>query len=147
MHFAIHNKDTGEITQAIRTYVSAKETADYEERVKATGSDYVADLRDSLVVPDQAYVHTGRKEIIARPDMPITISKTTIKAGSTDAAIFKNIPKQAALSIEGAGELIHSFNPFGEDELELYIPVPMVYTITAVLFPYRVYIARIEAIA
>lgn len=147
MHFAIHNKDSGEITQAIRTYVGAKETKEYEQRVKDMGYDFIKDGRDGLVTPEIAYVHTGKKAIVARPPMPIVISKTTVRAGSYDAAILNGIPKQARLTIEGAGATIHDFNPFGEDQLELYIPVPMTYTITCILFPYRHFVARIEAIA
>jgi hypothetical protein len=81
-----------------------------------------------------------------RPVMPITVSKTRIKAGANDSALFQNIPKKANCSIATMGAAVYG-GVLDSDELELAIPVPCVYRVTFELWPYKRFEVDIEAAA
>lgn len=144
MLYALYRPD-GSIWQANQIYHDAKQ---YENLLREQQQgDFVAVQKSAtLISPDAWFVDTKRCELMERPPMPIEINKTRIRTGPDDAALFTKVPANATVTVLAAGETIHS-GLMDATELELHIPVPMIYTVIFSLFPYRNFQTQIEAFA
>lgn len=145
MFFAIHdtdnNSDTpGRITQGNKVF----EPEGYHKRLEELGHSYVAINSPGLLPPDYWYVLLGN--IHERPTMRIKVDKKLIKAGNGEMALIKGIPKRAKYFISTGG--VCPFEGIMPDtEMEVIIPLPCVYKIIFMLWPFKDYTLEIEAVA
>ena len=136
--FAVHD-ETGALTQANKVYAPEG----YGKLLDDAGLSYVAVETSTLPSFKDCYVRN--KELTERPDMPIQINKTIVKAGSNDSALITAIPTEASVQVMAAGSVLHSFAKLDADQLEISIPVPCAYTVTINLWPYKTWQTTIEA--
>ena len=117
----------------------------YDNRLREHGHErFVVTETPGILSPDVFYVREGEHSV--RPHMWITVDKTVIRAGDTDAAIFRNIPRGARLRTFAASALLHEI-VMQDDELELHIPVPCTYRVVFEKWPYRTFTVDVEAVA
>lgn len=142
--------ESGRITQGSQLY--HHDYAGTEKIMHDLGQRFFKERR-TLVSPDECYValkerYAGlpRPKLRMRSEMPITVSTTTIRAGTNDAAIFRNIPKGAQCTISAAGSSLYDI-VMQDDELELGIPVPCTYWVKFSLWPRRDAVFEIKAVA
>lgn len=139
MMYAVYD-DEGRITQAGQDYsgTNAAETI-----MRDLGQRWIKEPRE-LVSSDYWYV---RDECLTeRPLMPAIINKRTIKAGGNDSAVIVGIPKGASCTISTGGNTLHDLT-MDENELEVLIPVPCIYTVTLRRWPFQDKQFQIEAVA
>jgi hypothetical protein len=137
MLFVSYNQD-GSIHQANKVY----DPRGYGKLLNEVEHRFVTSKQHAGPVnPEHWLVQKGF--LTERPDMPITISKTTVKAGSSDSAVFKGIPKGAKFDIHTMGVLV--WQESSEEELEVSVPVPCIYKVRFHLWPYKTFEASIEA--
>lgn len=141
MLFCLYNED-GSIHQSNKVY----DPEGYDKLLLDRGHKFIAVNHHMPLPPDHFMVDIGAKEICERPVMPIEVSKTVIKAGDDDSALFTNCPKDATFSISTGGIPLYGAN-LDATELELHIPVPCVYRVTFDLWPFKQFTIDIEAIA
>lgn len=139
MFFAVHNEE-GRITQGNKVY----DPEGYEDLLREHNYKFVAANVPGLLLPDDWYVTS--KELHQRPTMPIEVSKTTIRVGVNDSALFTNCPAKATFTVRASGAVIYS-GTLDATVLEISIPVPCVYEVELNLWPYRTFTQRIEAVA
>jgi hypothetical protein len=142
MLYAIHDRDSGEIYQANKVYVSDDELKKYESEVTNLGHAFVKVNAPGLLPPDDWYVSGG--ELRERPMMRTKAFASVIKAGTS--ALLLKIPRGAAVTISAAGAEIHSIAKLDGDELEFPIPVPCKYRAVVRMWPYRDAVLEIEAV-
>ena len=139
MLYAIHDVDTGRITQANKVFVGDDELKVYEDLLGELGQTYVKANVAGLLPPELWYV--AANELHERPVM----QAATIRAG-TDAVIT-NIPNGASVDISAAGSVIYSIVALDGDELEFPMPVPCKYRAVIRLWPYQDCAIDVEAVA
>lgn len=140
MLFAAHDED-GRIYMANKVY----DPEGYENKLRDHGHDrFVAHESPGLRSPDMFFANGGA--LARRPFMPIAVDKTTIKAGDSDAAIFRGIEKGTRVRIVAAGAVLHDL-VLQDAELELHIPVPCTYRVIFERWPCRDRAFEIEAVA
>ncbi len=143
MLYAIHDVDTGRITQANKVFVGDDELNVYEDLLGELGQTYVKANVAGLLPPELWYVTAN--ELRERPVMQATAQAATIRAG-TDAVIT-NIPNGASVDISAAGSVIYSIAALDGDELQFSMPVPCKYRAVIRLWPYQDCAIDIEAVA
>ena len=148
MMYAIYLPD-GRIHQCNKHYAGEDELEAYEKLLNENGEKFVKRQMAGFLPAEHFFVDVNAEEIIERPAMPIEISKPIIQAGSNeDAAIFTGIPAGCLLTVMAANEVIQSIQMGNQDtELELFIPIPCIYRVMFDKWPYRQFVANIEAIA
>ena len=143
MNFVIYNEDgpePGRITQSNKVF----SPEGYDKLLLDQGLKFITLDQPGYVNPDNFYVNVKDKVVIPRPIMPIQISRTTIRAGGQDAAVFQGVPLNALATVTTAGMQIGGASiPSGE--FDLPIPVPCVYTISITKWPYKTFTVNIEA--
>ena len=143
MLYAIHDVDTGRITQANKVFVGDDELKAYEDLLGELGQTFVKANLAGLLPPELWYV--AANELRERPVMQATAQAATIRAG-TDAVIT-NIPNGAGVDISAAGAVIYSIAALDGDELQFSMPVPCKYRAVIRLWPYQDRAIDIEAVA
>jgi hypothetical protein len=136
--FAVHDA-TGQLTQANKVY----DPEGYDKLLDDAGLSYVA--VDTNTLPTFKDWYVSGKELTERPDLPIQVNKTVVKAGSDDSALITAIPTDASVQVIAAGSVLHSFTKLDADQLEISIPVPCSYTVIINLWPYKTWQTTIEA--
>ena len=148
MLYAIHNPDTGEITQANKVFVGPDELPKYEAMLTDLGQRFVkkADA-PGLLPPERWYVDVKADELVERPAMAAIAQASTIKAG-TDAVIT-GIPKGASLDVYATGYQVPVFSQaaLDADEIEFPMPAPCRYRVLIRFWPYQDCAIDIEAVA
>lgn len=137
--------EEGRITQANKVY---SHTEKYEENLKAHDIDYVKLEHHSLISTDKWMVNKDKNFdglVRRRPMMPVSYDKLVIKAGGVDSAIIRT-PKKVACNIRGAQSEIWDFM-LDDGELELAIPLPMIYTVRLQKWPYIDRVLNVEGVA
>lgn len=148
MMYAVYD-ESGRITQGNQLYHD--DFAKVEAIMRDHGQRFFKEKR-ALVSPDEWFVslkahHSGmtRPKLRNRSVMPITQSAKTVRAGSGDSVVFRNIPKGARCSISSGGHGLYDI-VMGDDELEISIPVPCIYRVTFTLWPRRDSVFEVEAV-
>lgn len=149
MMYAVYDED-GRITQGNQIYHD--EFAKTESIMRDLDQRFFKERR-ALVSPDDWYValkarHDGppRPKLRQRSEMPITQSAKMIRAGTSDAVVFRGIPKGARCTISSGGYGLHDM-VMDADELEFSIPVPCIYRVKFSLWPRRDAVFKVEALA
>lgn len=148
MFYAVYDAE-GRITQAQKIYAGPDHQKSIEDRMHDLGHKFVKQQRPGILPPELYMASTRPGSIVplhGRPVMRVSVSSTQIKAGGTDAAVLTGIPKDAQCTVHGAGEVLWSV-PIPDGELELNIPVPVVYRVVITKWPYQDFKVDIEAIA
>lgn len=140
MLFISHDAD-GRIEQVNKVF----DYAGYADKLRDAGHTFIQEKTAKVISPSEWFVFQGKR--VARQDMPITLDRDVIKAGSSESAVFQGIPREAHVQIWAAGELLHDLPQFGSDELEIKIPVPISYVVKITLFPFLDYSRTIQATA
>lgn len=141
MLFALYNED-GSIHQANKVY----DPTGYGDLLNERGYKFVAAQVEGPLSPDHWMVDIKAKELCERPVMNVSVSKTWVKCGDKDSALFTNCPKQASFCITTSDTPIHS-GVLDATELEVYIPVPCIYRVTLNCWPFKPFAVDIEAVA
>ena len=146
--YIVPNED-GSIQQANKVW--ATDLMDYDKLLDDRGLRFVKEpTAPDLAHPDHFMVDMKKWQRIECPVMPIAINATTIKAGSKESAVITGIPTGAKYLIAGAGAIIAPQS--GEDgtiddgRLEILIPVPMTYSVTLTLWPYKLFTVDIQGV-
>lgn len=155
MLYALYHPD-GRIHQVNKAYDPEADAArgkkSYDELLIERDQTFVKKQAPGLLQPEHWFVDVKAKEIVERPSMSIEVSKTVIKAGASDHALFTGIPKGATFAIFGPYDALlwpepGQSNLFPATELDLSIPMPCVYRVEFELWPFRKFTVEIEAIA
>lgn len=144
MNFLIYDdKDSdrpGLITQSNKVF----SPEGYHDVLRERGLNFAAIEHHTYLHPERFFIKDG--EPVERPLMPVKVSKTTIRAGGSDAAIFSGVPKNATAICSVRGAVLGSaVIPTGI--FDLPIPIPCIYHVTIALWPYQDFNVDIEAIA
>lgn len=139
MMYAVYD-ETGRITQANQVY---DPNPKLEPIMRDLGQVWVKADR-SLVSPDEWFV--VREQLRERPSMSVLQSKRTIKAGGNDSAVLTGIPRGARCVVSSSAHALYNV-VMDDDELEVLIPVPCIYTIKFTLWPFRDAVFEVEAVA
>jgi len=140
--YAIHD-ESGKIKQANKIFAP---TAAYEQQLRDLGQSFAVDPTAMLLSPDDWYVDVAGGALTERPTLPVVAVRTKIKAGGGDRGVLIGVPKAGKVTITTGGMVLFQDTP-GATELEIPIPVPCVYRVAIALWPYRTYVAEIEAFA
>ena len=130
--------ETGRITQSNKLY----NPEGYEASIRELGHNFVAHAGDAPNNIERFFIQSA--VLTERPIMPITISKTEIQAGGSDAAVFLGIPKNAKITVTTSSMTIFS-QAIPDTEFEVSIPVPCLYQITIDLWPFKTFATTIKA--
>lgn len=145
MLYVLYNPD-GSIHQCNKLY-DHNTTGKYDELMNDLGHTFVKDEQlPGLLPPEHFMVHTGLKEIQERPVMNISVSKTRILCGDKDSALLTGCPNKASVQIFSSGYAIYPAFTLDATELEISIPVPCIYKVMIDCWPYKTFIATIEAV-
>jgi hypothetical protein len=143
MLFAIHDKDTGQITQANKVFV--EDFKSYGKLLGDLGHCFVKENRAALLPPEYWYVNIKTRRINKRPRMRAAAQARFVKAGTP--AVITNIQKGASIDILAAGETIWSLAAPDGDELQFTMPdYPCTYRVIIRLWPYRDCVIDIEGV-
>ena len=145
MLFLISN-DEGRIVQANKVFTDVEK---YEAQLRDNNIAVTKVKHHSLLAPDRWMVNKNEDLLMRvkkRPTMTVAIDKTTIKAGGSDKAVLTGAPKDVRCCIVGGGETLFDVS-LPDGELELGIPVPIVYVVRLIKWPYVDFTATIEAVA
>jgi hypothetical protein len=75
-----------------------------------------------------------------RPRMPIIVRRRIFRAGGSDAAVLKNIPDGARITVTVTGNIaLYRDEPVIGREIEISSPVPTAFHVTIERFPYRTF--------
>lgn len=136
----ISHDDDGRIEQVNKVF----DYEGYADKLRDAGHTFVQNETMRVISPNDFFVSGG--EVLQKRPMPITLDRDTIKAGSSESAVFRGIPRESRVQIWAVGELLHDLPQFGSDELEIKIPVPCSYVVKVILFPFLDYSRAIEAV-
>lgn len=141
MLYAVYDED-GRIYQSIKVY----DQPNYDQLLKEYDYKFAKMQHPGLLSADGWHINTRTEGFVKRPRMQVALDKTRIKAGGSESAVFRNIPKDAKITVSALNEIIHE--GFWEtDELEISIPIPITYTIMIERWPYQTFRRNIEAYA
>ena len=128
--FSIHDDD-GRITQSNTVY----DHKGYDKILQDHGYKQFVQVKENTPHNhDHHFVIGG--QVSNRPPMPITLSKTTVKAGGADHAVITGIIPGSKLTIITGG--IKLFNEAITDaQIEINIPVPCIYQLIFEKWPYK----------
>jgi hypothetical protein len=137
---------SGRIIQTNKVYDPPE---NYEASIRDLGHKFVKQDRSSLVSMDHFYV--GRRKLRERPLMPITVSKSVIKAGGTDTVVLTGAPKNADYSFDvnvpGIGAQNVQSGKLPDGELEIGMDMPCLFTVRISQWPMQDFVQEIEAVA
>ncbi|MGY3605659.1 MULTISPECIES: hypothetical protein [unclassified Bradyrhizobium] len=141
-------KPDGSIYQANKLF----DPTGYDDLLREQGHEtFVKYDAHYPVNPELFYVDVANEDLLARPDMEISVSKPTIKADGNDSVVFTNIPKDVtcAVHIWLQGERIGVYaEKLGEaTEFEFAQTSPAIYHISFDKWPYRRFEVAIEVAA
>lgn len=136
-----HEEQDGRVDQSNKVF----EPYGYSDRLNEMGLKWIAIDNEGYLPPDK--IRIVNNEIVKRPEMPIQISKTTIKAGGKESAIFRNVPVNAKVIISVAGLGVIEQVQVPSTSFDLPIPVPCTYNVKIELWPWIPYEVNIEAVA
>lgn len=144
MLHVIHD-EAGRITQAGINYTDPDT---YGRMLSDLGRPFVRVRTQRLVSPDGWYVREvgSAKQVRLRPRMPITVSKTVVKAGESDGVVFAGIPPGATFRAS-VGGFCYQEEVLPVTELEYSVPVPCLVKVTFELWPFQIFAVDIEAVA
>lgn len=146
--YIIPNED-GSIQQANKVW--ATDLMDYDKLLEDRGLRFVReDGAPDLAHPDHFMIDMKNWKRIERPVMPVAINATTIKAGTNESAVITGIPTGAKYIVAGAGAVIApqpaEDGKIDDGQLEILIPVPMTYSVTLTLWPYKLFTVDIKGL-
>lgn len=144
MNFLIFEKDgecPGRITQSNKVFE--------HENYHATLADH--GYRDFVKVDyggalDPSAYHIERGQPSARPVMPVRVSKTTVKAGGDDAAVFRGVPKNALVEVALNDGTVIGSQRVGSD-FDVPMPVPCLYKVRITLWPFKDFEVTLQGVA
>ncbi|WP_027578494.1 hypothetical protein [Bradyrhizobium sp. Ai1a-2] len=139
------NGQLGMITQANKFFGSPQELASYEEVARdQLKQQFIKENSPGLVPPEFWYVRNDA--LTERPVLTsIGVTKTIIKpSNGDDYALITGIPADSKYKVYGANELI-AFGVMDSTEMQVSIPVPMVYVIYLDKWPYQTFKLEIRA--
>jgi hypothetical protein len=139
MMYAVYD-ESGRITQGNQLFHD--DYAGTEKIMRDLGQQWVKEDR-RLVSPDEWYIASDT--LAERPVMAITLSAKTVRAGTSDAAVFLGIPKGARCDVGSGGNSVYNI-VMDDHELEISIPVPCIYRVKFSLWPYRDALFEVEAV-
>ncbi|MFC0243686.1 hypothetical protein [Rhodopseudomonas telluris] len=139
MFYAIHD-DAGRITQGSKVFAPDE---GYEKQLRDLGHSFATDPQAMLLSPDDWYVSAGL--LRKRPSLSVLAVRTRIKAGGAETGLLVGVPQAARVTITTGGVIQYQGIP-GATELAIPIPVPCVYRVAIELWPYKTYVAEIEAV-
>ncbi|ACF01840.1 hypothetical protein Rpal_3338 [Rhodopseudomonas palustris TIE-1] len=145
MFHAIYD-DSGRIVQANKVFAPTEE---YQEQLRHSGQRFVTDAKASLLPPDDWYVAgatTSAPALRKRPNLSVLTQRRAIKAGGAERALLVGVPKAALVTMTMGGDQIYQGTP-GEAELEFACPIPGIYRVAIDLWPARLFVCEIEAVA
>lgn len=138
--YSIHD-DSGKITQSNTVYAANG----YDKTLRDSGFDTF--VRCEVNQPrhhEHFFVQGG--QMCERKPMAITVSKGTVKAGGADHAVIAGIMPGARLTIVTGGiKLFDEAIP--DQQIEISIPVPCVYSLTFEKWPYQDFTCSITGAA
>lgn len=137
--FNVFNPEDGRVTQSNQL----SDPTGYADILNERDYSFVQTAGGPLNL-DAVWVKGGR--LRTRPRMRITLDRTRIRAGGSDAAVFRRIPKTAKVTVVTGGLVIYH-GVLGIEDLELPIPVPCVYQVTFELWPYQDWTTEVTAYA
>lgn len=138
--------DSGRILQANKVYTDVDK---YDSQLRENSINAVRVKHHSLLSPDRWMVNTDVNSLMRvrlRPIMPLSISKTVIKAGGSDCSVITGVPKGVSFSVTAAGSMIAS-GTLPDGEMEITIPCPITYEVLLMKWPYQECRFTIEAVA
>jgi hypothetical protein len=137
--FHIYGED-GRVLQSNKVY----SPEGYEDRLREHGYDrFLAVQSDMLANPDQQYVRLG--ELCSRPEMPVQCERLDVRAGTSDCAVFSQIPDGCEMIVQTGGMNVWQQRVPGV-YVEFSPPVPAVYSVIFRKWPYRDFIREVKAI-
>lgn len=139
MMYAVYD-ETGRITQASQVY---DPNTSAEDIMRDLGQKWVKQDRE-LVSSDEFYV--SHETLTERPYMHVSATKKVIQAGDNDSTVIRGYPKGSRCIVSTSNHVLHDFR-LDDDELELSIPVPCIYKVHFILWPYRDVELAIEAVS
>jgi hypothetical protein len=144
MFYAIYDAE-GRIIQGNKVFWNGEEElTKHELNLNDMEQKFVK--KDALHVLSPDHYFVKRKRLKERPNLFVTVSANTIKAGGTESAVLRGIPKGARYFITTGG--IEVAQGVMEDtEIEIFIPVPCIYRVTLDMWPYQTFRTDIEAVA
>ena len=143
MLFAIHDKDTGQITQANKVFVEDFES--YAKLLGDLGHTFVQENRDALLPPERWFVDVKAGALCERPMMQAEAQSGVVRVGTP--AVILNIPKGSGIDVLAAGETIWSIAALDGDELQFPMPdYPCKYRVVIRKWPYRDRVIDIEGV-
>lgn len=137
MLFLVYN-EFGVITQSNKVY----DQKDYGDRLREHGMRFIEVETEGVIAPSEYYV---RDEVVyERRPMPVKINKTRIRAGTSDMAVIRGIPKGAFVNVVATGGYTIYNDTIDDGVMEILIPVPTIYTVTIMLFPWLDAVFEVE---
>lgn len=136
--FNVYEADSGRLTQSNKVF-SPK---GYDKILHERGHLFVS--HDAPAPTDMARFFVNHGVLTERPKMSASVSSTSIKAGGAEAAIFKDVPKNARVTIQTGGLTVWS-GVIGDSHFDLPIPVPCIYRVTIQLWPYVDWVCDVRA--
>lgn len=134
-----HHDEAGQITQSNTVY----DAEGYDKRLHDAGQSRFVVTGDNTPLHHERWM-VHKNEPRERPRMLVRVDRTKIKAGGSDAAVFRRVPPGARIRIYTSGLLVFDETCPGT-EFELPIPVPCVYEVHVEKWPLANYTAKIEA--
>jgi hypothetical protein len=143
MLYAIYKPD-GSIIQATKAWNAADATDEFEDGLRALGQKFIKKESAYVLSPDVYYVDVKAEELVARPVMPIEVSKLHIRAGGDDSVLISGIPAAARYRIAADGTEYASGQLDADGtEIELSVPIACTCTVTLEKWPYRTFITSV----
>ncbi|NEV75647.1 hypothetical protein DYI24_01125 [Rhodopseudomonas sp. BR0C11] len=140
MLYVVHNEQ-GRITQANKIFAPAP---GYEGQLRDLGYSFVQDEKRMIVPGEEFWVH--KDKLRKRPDLSVLAPRRRIKAGGAERAVLHGVPKAALVTLTMDGVQLYQGTP-GETLCEFALPVPGLYRFAVDLWPARLFVVEIEAVA
>lgn len=140
--YVLYNAD-GSIHQANKVYLDPDDT-NYDKLMNERGDAFlkITDMGNFLPSHDAWLIANG--QLTERQEMTAN-APTTIQAGT--AAIVTDIPKGANVIVSAVNSVVYNIPALDGDELEFNTEtVPITYTITLMLWPWKTKIITIKAV-
>jgi hypothetical protein len=135
--FNVHDRN-GKLLQSNKLF----NPKGYADILRERGYTFVE--HDAPAPVDIQRFHVNAGTLTERPLMPVQASSLQIKAGGNERAAFRNVPKNAKITVTTGGIQLWS-GVVGQSDFDLPIPVPCVYRILIELWPYRDFICEVVA--
>lgn len=135
-----HAEEDGRVDQSNKVF----DPYGYSDLLSDRGLNFIALDNEGYLPPDK--IRIVNRQVVKRPEMHIQVSKSIIKAGK-ESAIFRNVPKNAKVTIAVSGLGVISQDVLPDTAFDLPIPVPCTYKVRIELWPWIPFEIDIEAVS